>query len=147
MEVTIMTGKRYIKIIFALVVIVIVAFGSVALYRLGFAHGAMTNITISEGGDLSMLPYGRYPMGWHYGPRMGLLGFFPLLCFGGFFFLFLLFGFGFITRKRAWMHPHGSGSHPKNWEHYGSPPWGAGERSQEENQPAADSESPSEKKD
>jgi len=142
-----MTGKRIFKVIFALVVVAVIAFGSLAIYRLGFAHGAMTNITLPEGSEslgeaFGRMPYRHMPLGWHYGPRVGFLGMFPFLCFGGFFFLMLMFGFGFMARKRAWMHHYGPGSHPSHWKHEGTPPRGPGCPPWEQKQPEADPDTP-----
>jgi hypothetical protein len=141
MEVIIMTGKRIWRLVFALLIIAGISLGGFALYRMGFAHGAMTNITLPEGGEFPVVPYAYHPLGWHYGPRVGLLGIFPLLCFGGIFFLALMFGFGFMARKRAWMHYYGPGSHPGYWKHHG-PPWGPGKPPWEQEQPKAESETP-----
>ena len=138
-----MTGKRIFKVIFALVVVAVIAFGSLAIYRLGFAHGAITNFTLPEGSEFPMMSYGHMPLNWHAGPRVGLLGIFPFLCFGGFFFLMLMFGFGFMARKRAWLHHYGPGSHPGHWKHEGTPPWGPGCPPWEQKQSKADPESPS----
>jgi hypothetical protein len=121
MEVTIMTGKNIFRFVFALAIIVGLALGGIALYQMGFSHGAMTNITFPEGSEIQVMPYARSPLGWHVGPRVGLLGLFPLLCFGGFFFLVFMCGFGFMARKRAWMHHYGG-----RWKHDGQPPWGWG---------------------
>ena len=43
-----MTGKRIWKVVFISVVVAVLVFGSIALYRLGFAHGAMTNFSFPE---------------------------------------------------------------------------------------------------
>ena len=133
--------SRFIwRAIFALVVIVGLALGGIALYQMGFSHGAMTNITFPEGSEFPMMPYAYHPLGWHTGPRIGLLGLFPLLCFGGFFFLMLMCGFGFMARRRAWKH-YGPESHHEYWKHYG-PPWGPGRPPWAEDQPKT--EAPSE---
>ena len=137
-----MKGKNIWKVIFALVVITVLAFGSVALYRLGFSHGAMTNITLPEGSDFSVMPYAHRPLGWNFGPRVGLMGIFPLLCLGGFFFLVLMFGFGFMARKSAWMR-YGPGANPDYWQHHGPPHWGPGRPPWEQEKTEADSESSS----
>lgn len=140
-----MTGKRIWKLIFALIITVGLVVGGIALYQMGFAHGTMSNITISEGGEFPAMPYAYRPLGWwHYGPRVGLLGLFPLLCFGGFFFLVLMFGFGFMARKRAWMHHYGPGSHPGHWKQYGPPPWGWGRPpwTQDQSESASEASSP-----
>jgi hypothetical protein len=143
MEVTFMTGKRIWKLIFALIIIAGLAVGGIALYQMGFTHGAMTNLTLPESGQYPLVPFGHLPLGWHSGPRMGLLGFFPLLCFGGFFFLVLMFGFGFMARKRAWMHHYGPGFHPGHWKQSGPPPWGPGRPPWTQDQPETESEIPS----
>ena len=132
--------SRFIwRAIFALVFIGILTLGGISLYRIGFADGAMTTITIPEGSESLMMPYAHRPLGWHYGPRVGLLGLFPLLCFGFFFFLMLMCGFGFMARRRACKH-YGPGSYPEHWKHHG--PWGPGHPSWEQAQPETETESP-----
>lgn len=138
-----MTGKNIFRFVFALVIIVGLALGGIALYQMGFSHGAMTNITFPEGSEFPVTPYTLHPLGWHYGPRVGLLGLFPLLCFGGFFFLALMCGFGFMARKRAWRH-YGPGWSHEHWKHHGPPPWGSGRPPWAEDQPEAEAEVPSE---
>lgn len=135
-----MKGKFVWKVFFILVVIAVLALGSVAIYRMGFTHGVMTNISLPESGEYPMVPFKPRPLGWHAGSRIGLLGLFPLLCFGGFFFMLLMFGFGIMSRKRAWSH-YGPGSHPSNWKHH-KPPWGPGCPPWEQDQPEAQSETP-----
>ena len=136
-----MSGKRFLfKGLLVLIIVIMLAVGGIAIYRAGFTHGMMTNITLPEGSEFpgdafGRMPYGLMPLGWHTGPRVGLLGIFPLLCFGGFFFLMLMFGFGFFARKRAWMH------HPEHWKHPG-PPWGPGRPPWVQDQPEAESEAP-----
>ena len=130
-----MIGKWIFKFIFALLIIAGLVLGGIALYQMGFSHGAMTNITFPEGSEIQVMPYAHHPMGWNAFPRVGLLGLFPLLCFGGFFFLILMFGFGCMTRKRAWMHHYGG-----HWKHHGPPPWAGG-------QPEAGTETPTTEKD
>jgi hypothetical protein len=137
MEVIIMTGKNIFRFIFALAIIAGLALGGIALYQMGFSHGTMTNFTLPEGSEIQVMPYAHYPMGWHAGPRVGLLGLLPLLCFGGFFFLVFMCGFGFMARKRAWMHHYGPG-----WKHHGPPPWGQGRPPWAEGQPEAGTEAP-----
>ena len=61
------------------------------------------------------MPFGHMPYGRSIGPRVGLLGLFPLLCFGGFFFLLVIWGLGFFARRRAWMH-YGPGAYPQSLE-------------------------------
>jgi hypothetical protein len=143
MEVIIMKGKFIWRMIFALLVITVFTLGSIAIYRMGFTHGAMTNITLPEGSDFPVTPYAHRSLGWHYSPRLGLLGIFPLLCFGGFFFLMLMFGFGFIARKRSWMHHYGPGPYPGHWKHHGTPPWGPDKAPPPDTQNEAKPESPS----
>ena len=134
-----MTGKLIWKVLFALVIIAGLLLGAAALYQIGYTHGAMTNITLPEGGEFPVMPYAYRSLGWHAGPRVGLLGLFPLLCFGGFFFLVLLFGFGFMARKRAWRH-YSPGEY---WKHHGPPPWGSGRPPWAEEQSQAESQVPS----
>ena len=135
-----MTGKRIWKFVFALVVITVLAFGGMALYRLGFTHGALTNITLPEGSEFPMMPYAYRPFGGHYGPRVGLLGLFPLLCFGGFFFLALMFGGGCLARRWAWMRY--STKNPEYWKKYGPPHGRPGCPPWADDQPEAVSETP-----
>ena len=141
-----MNGKWIFKTIFALVIIAGLVIGGVALYQLGFSQGAMTTLALPEGGEELVAP-GRfmYP-GWHFGPRVGMLGLFPLLlCLGGFFFLLMMFGFGFAFRKRAWRR-HGAGRHHEYWKHHGPPPWGPDRPCKAEDQSKTESESPPEDK-
>ncbi len=114
------------QVFFALVIITGLALGGMAIYRAGFTHGAMTNLTIPEGAEYPLMPYRHMPYGRGIGPRVGLMGLFPLLCFGGFFFLLLIGGIGFGARKRAWMHHYGPGACPPYGKHHGPPPpwWG-----------------------
>lgn len=136
--------SRFIwRAIFALVFIGLLALGGFAIYQLGFSHGAMTNINLPESSEFPVMPFRYHPLGWHYGPRVGILGFFPLLCFGGFFFLMLMCAFGFMVRRRAWRH-YGPGWHAEHWKHYGPPPWGSGRPPWAEEKPAAESEAPTE---
>jgi hypothetical protein len=109
----------------ALVILAGVTLGGIALYQAGFAHGAMTNFTWPESAEAPLVPHGYQPYARTIGPRAGLLGFFPLLCFGGFF-LLLIASFGFFARRRAWMHCGPEAYHA--WKHHGSPPpwWGTG---------------------
>jgi hypothetical protein len=127
MEVTLMktskTARWIWRLLFALALVAGLTLGGVAIYRIGFTHGAMTNLTLPEGAQSPLMPYGHLPYGRPIGPRVGLLGLFPLLCFGGFFFLTLILGFGLIARKRAWSHHYGPGPHPDDWKHHGPPPW------------------------
>jgi len=142
-----MTGRLIWKVLFALVIIAGLVLGGAALYQMGFTHGAMTNITLPEDGEFPMLPHGRVPfgyvpLGWHAVPRVGLLGILPLLCFAGFFFLVLMFGFGFMARKRAWRH-YGSGWQHEYWKHHGPPPWGPGKPPWAGDQAQTESDTPS----
>ncbi|MFN2235796.1 MAG: hypothetical protein ACK2U1_16345 [Anaerolineales bacterium] len=117
-----MTGKRIWKIVFALVIVAGLVLGGVAIYQAGFAHGAMTNFNLSEGSEYPSMPFGYMPYERIIRPRVGLLGIFPLLCFGGFFFLLLFSGFGFFARRRVWMHTDPC-AYPNHWKHHGPPPW------------------------
>jgi hypothetical protein len=121
-----MTDKRIWKVIFALVIVVGLVLGGVAIYNAGFTHGAMINITLPEGSEAPLVPHGHMPYGRSFGPRAGLLGLFPLLCFGGFFFLLFFSGLACFARRRAWMH-YGPGA-AQYWKHHGPPPswWGSG---------------------
>ncbi len=120
-----MTGKRIWKVIFALVIIAGLVLGGVAIYKAGFTHGAMTNLTLPDGSEYPMMPFQHMPYGRSIGPRAGLLGLFPLLCFGGFFFLLLVGGMSFCARRRAWMHYGPGAYHP--WKQHGPPPPGWGQ--------------------
>lgn len=114
--------RRIWRFFFFLVVAAGLVLGGIALYRLGFSQGALTNLTLPEGAEAPLVPYGRVPFGWYAWPHFGLLGFFPLLCLGGFFFLMAMSLFGFFGRRRAWM-GYGPGAH-RHWKQYGPPPWG-----------------------
>ena len=135
-----MTGKRIWKVFFAVLVIAGLALGGVAIYNAGFAHGAMTNLALPEGSEVPLVPFHRLPAGWGIGGRVGLLGLFPLLCFGGFFFLVLFFGFGFFARRRAWMHDGPGAYH--HWKHHGPPSWGPGKPPWTEDQSQPESGTP-----
>lgn len=116
-----MSGKRILKVVFVLMIIAGLVLGGVAIYNAGFAHGAMTNLPLPEGSEVPFGTFGHAPYAYRLAPRVGLLGLFPVLCFGGFFFLLLFFGFGFCARRRAWMR-FGQGDH-HHWKHYDPPPW------------------------
>ena len=134
-----MSGKRiFVRGLLALIFAALLIAGGLAIYQAGFARGALTNLSLPESGAYTMLPFAHSPLGWRVWPRIGLLGIFPLLCFGSFFFLMLLFGFGFFARKRTWMH-YPCGPHSDYWKHYGPPPWA-------QNQPEAGGEAPAAEK-
>ena len=136
-----MTARILWRLLFFFVIIVGLAVGAAALYQLGYSQGAMTAMAMPEGSAEMLSPVvGLYP-GWHYGPRVGLLGFFPLLlCLGGFFFLLMIFGFGFAARRRAWW-KCAPGAREAYWKHYGPPPYGPGRPSEEAAQPEKEPES------
>jgi len=137
-----MSGKRiFVRVLLALIFVTLLAIGGAMIYQAGFARGALTNLSLPEGNVFPMAPLRYLPrFGWHAVPRIGLLGLFPLLCFGSFFFLVLLCGFGFFARKRAWMRYHyGPESDPEYWKHYGPPPWGPGRPPWARNQPESES--------
>lgn len=137
-----MTGKRIWKVVFALVIIAGLALGGVAIYRAGFTHGVITNFTPPEGAEYPMIPFGHMPYGRSIGPRVGLLGLFPLLCFGGFFFLLLIGGISFCARRRAWMR-YGPGAY-QHWKQHGPPPpwWGQDKPPWADDQSQTDSDTP-----
>ena len=139
-------GKRIWTVLFALAVILGLALGGVAIYKVGFTHGAMTNLSMPEGAEYPLTPFGHMPYGRAVSPRVGLLGLFPLLCFGGFFFLLLIGGLGFCARRRAWMHHYGPGSQPDYWKHHGPPFWGSGKPPGAEDQTQTESRAPSAEK-
>jgi hypothetical protein len=146
MEVTIMKSRFIWRAFFALVFTGLLALGGIALYQMGFSHGAMANITLPEGSELPMMPFAYRSLNWHYGPRIGLLGLLPLLCFGGFFFLMMICAFGFMARRRAWKH-YGPRWDSEHWKHHGPPPWGPGrppwwQSPGAEDQPEAEPETP-----
>ena len=134
-----MTGKQIWKVVFALAIIAGLALGGVAIYQAGFTHGAMTNFRLPESSEYPVMPFGHMPYGRSIGPRVGLLGLFPLLCFGGFFFLLLMGGFGVFARRRAWMHCE-PGTYPNHCKHHGPPPpwWGQEKPPWAEGQPQAE---------
>jgi len=139
-----MTGKWIWRMVFALLIITGLALGGAAVYKAGFTHGVMTNLTLPEGSEQSVTPYG-VPFGHMYygrgiGPRAGLFVLFPLLCFGGFFLLLLIGGAGFYARRRAWMHD-GPGAYPY-WKHHGPPSWGPGKPPWTEDQSQPESGTP-----
>lgn len=144
-----MTGKRIWKVVFALVIITGLALGGVAIYNAGFTHGAMTNLTLPEGGEYPVESFRHLPYGRGIGPRAGLLGLFPMLCFGGFFFFLLICGFGFFSRRRAWMH-YGPGAYhhqkhhgpPPPWWGWDKPPWAEDQSQTESEPPPAETEGP-----
>jgi hypothetical protein len=116
-----MIGKRFWKVIIALMIVTGLVLGGVVIYQAGYAHGAMTGFSLPANAEHPVVPFDPMLYGYHMGPRVGLLGLFPLLCFGGFFYLLLIFGMGIFARKRAWMH-YGPGAHPHNWRHSEPPP-------------------------
>lgn len=145
-----MTKKRIWRAVIALVIIAGLVLGGVAIYQAGFTHGATTNLRLPESSEYPVMPFGHMLYGRSIGPRMGLLGLFPLLCFGGFFFLLLIGGFGFFARRRAWMH-YGPGTYPNHWKHHGppppwwgqeKPPWAEGQSQKESDTPPAETEDP-----
>ena len=134
-----MTGKRIWGIIFALVIIAALVLASVAIYQAGFARGAMSDFKLSEGSEYPLVPYGHLPYGRSIVPRLGLLGLFPLLCFGSFFFLMVFWGLSFFSRRRAWMYD-GPCTNLHHWKHHGPRPWwGQHKPSEVEGQPKTDS--------
>jgi hypothetical protein len=145
MEVNTMFWKRTIwQILFALVVIVFLAVGGVAIYRVGFTQGAMSDITLPEGNDIYLMPHRMVPHPGYFYPRVGLLGFFPfLLCFGGFFLLMMVFG----ACRRAW-HWKYAGKEQEYWKRRGPgwhwhPHWGPGHPPWGDDQPETESDAPS----
>jgi hypothetical protein len=147
MEVTIMktskTARWIWRLLFALVIIAGLTLGGLAIYKAGFTHGALSNLTLPEGSEYPPMPFGHLPYGRPITPRVGLLVLFPLLCFGGFFFLSLLFGFGLMARKRAWNHHYGPGPHAEYWKHHGPPPWwGQGKPPWAGDQPPSEPDAP-----
>ena len=148
MEVNTMFWKRTIWwILLGLVVVAFLTVGGVAIYKAGFTHGAMTDITLPEGSDINVMPHKMVPYAGYYHPRAGLMGFFPfLLCFGGFFFLMMVFG----ACRRAWYWKYAGKDHPKYWKHHGpwrywkSPHWGPGHPPWADDQPETKSDTPSE---
>ena len=135
-----MTGKQIWKVVFALVIITGLALGSVTIYKVGFSHGVMTNLTLPESSEYPSVPFRHLPYERSILPRVGLLGLFPLLCFGSFFFLLLIGGFGFCSR-RAWKH-YGPGPN-YHWKHHGPPPWWGQEKPPwAEDQPQTESDRP-----
>ena len=117
-----MTGKRIWNIIFMLVIITGLILGGVAVYQAGFARGMMSDFKLPESSEYPLMPYGHLPYGRSLLPRLGLLGLFPLLCFGGIFFLMVFWGLSLFTRRRVWMHD-GPCANPNHWKHHGPPPW------------------------
>ena len=138
-----MTGRRIWRAVFALVIIAALVLGCVAIYQAGFARGAMSDFKLPESSEYPLMPYGHLPYGHSIVPRVGLLGLFPLLCFGGIFFLMVFWGLSFFARRRAWMHA-GPCVNSHHWKHHGPPPWWGQQKPPEsQDQPQADSDSTS----
>ena len=139
-----MFWKRTIwRILFSVVVILLILMAGGLIYRAGFTHGALTEITIPEGSDINLMPHGYAPYSRHFGPRLGLLGFFPFfLCFAGIFLVMMVFGAGrrmmywkYAGKNHKYWKTHGPGHwHGRHWGP-GCPPW-------EEDQPESESENP-----
>ena len=137
-----MIGRRIWRVVFALVIIAALVLAGVAIYQAGFAHGVVNDFKLPESSEYPLTPYGHLPYGRSIMPRLGLLGLFPLLCFGSFFFLMVFWGLSFFARRRAWMHA-GPCDNPKHWKHYGPPPWwGPKEPPKAEGQSQTDSSKP-----
>ena len=117
-----MTGRRIWRVVFAMVIIAGLVLGGVAIYQAGFARGLMSDFKLPESSEYPLIPYGHMPYGRSIMPRLGLLGLFPLLCFGGFFFLIVFWGLSFFARRRPWMHD-GPCTNSNHWKHHGPPPW------------------------
>jgi hypothetical protein len=142
MEVISMTARRIWKIFFAMVIIAALVLGGVAIYQAGFARGVVSDFKLPESSQYPLVPYGHMPYGRSIMPRLGLLGLFPLLCFGGFFFLMMFWGLSFFARRRAWMHD-GPCANPHHWKYHGPPPWwGQGKPPEAGDQSQADSNTP-----
>ena len=139
-----MTGRRiFAGVLLTFIIVTLLVISGAVIYKAGFTHGAMTNLSLPEGREFPMMPFRRMPLGWHAVPRIGLLGLFPLFCLGSFIFLLVLCGFGWISRRHAWQHYYGPGSPPEGWKHYGPPPWGPGRPPWAESQAQTESDIPS----
>ena len=138
-----MTGRRIWRVVFALVIIAALVLAGVAIYQAGFAHGVVSDFKLPESSEYPLTPYGHLPYGRSIMPRLGLLGLFPLLCFGSFFFLMVFWGLSFFARRRAWMNA-GSCVNSHHWKHHGLPPWWGQQKAPEsQDQSQADSDSTS----
>ena len=138
-----MTGRRIWKIFLALVIVAALVLGGVAIYQAGFARGVNSEFKFPESSEYPLIPYRHMPYGRNMiVPRLGLLGLFPLLCLGGFFFLMVFWGLSFFARRRAWMQD-GSSANPYHWKYHGPPPWwGQGKPPEAAGQSQADSNAP-----
>ena len=124
------------KVVLGLVIIGLLVGGGVALYRTGYAHGVMSDMSFEEmpfaHGDVDgMMPYhGMHGMrGYHgYGHfsfgRMLFGGLIFFLIVGGLFRLFGMrrYGYGMPPWAMHKMHHKGKGGPP--WMHHDHPYWG-----------------------
>ena len=122
------------KVVLGLVIVALLVGGGAALYRTGYAHGVMSDMTFEDmpfaRGDVEgMMPYGGMYSGY-YG--RGHMGFFSLgrMLFGGFVFFIIVGGmFRFFGMRRYGMPPwamhrmyHEGKGGP--WMHHDHPYWG-----------------------
>ena len=129
-------------ILLGIVVLAFLAIGGITIYRVGFAQGAVSEITLPEGNEIYLMPHRIVPRPGYYYPRAGLGGFFPLLfCLGSFFLLMLMFGFG---RRHYWVHRDKEywKNHPWPHRHWPGAPWGPGKPPWVEDQPKTESATP-----
>jgi hypothetical protein len=133
-------------ILLGVVVLALLAIGGVAIYRAGFTHGAMTNLTLSEGNEFPAFPHRMVPYRRPFGMRSGLSGFFPaLFCFGGLF----MVGLAFAAFRRRHYWKYADKEYAKYWKHHGPPPywhagpWGPGKPPWAEDQPESEPDAPS----
>ena len=117
---------RLWKVVLGILLLALLVGGGFALYRAGYAHGVMADVTFPDGSFEGIAPFHRMP----YGMRgySGHMGFFPLgrLFFGGLIF-FLLVGaiFRFFGMRHYWaMHRMGyAGEDAPPWMRH-HPYWG-----------------------
>jgi hypothetical protein len=130
MEVIMFKNRKYLGILVAVVLVLLLVAGGFALYRAGFAHGVAANLNIEDLGFMghgdfgSFYDDGRYAaMGHPFSHHGRGFGFNPLGgLFGLFFFgliLFLIFrGIASLFWGRRMHMAYGPHGHP-----WGPPPW------------------------
>lgn len=125
---------RLWKVVLGIVLVALLVGGGAMLYRAGYAHGVMSDVSFEEmpfahGDTDGMMPGYGMPYGGMRGYH-GQMGFFPLgrLLFGGLIFLLILGCiFRFFGMRRYWamnrMDYEGKGAPPWMW-HHRHPYWG-----------------------
>ena len=139
-----MFWKWFWKVIAILLVLAIFVGGGIAIYKIGFTHGAAADLWTSEEGGFIHPPGGHYFTPYAR-PRMFFPGFGLFL--GFLLVMFLFGGIGRMIRHRYWrkqgMPPY-KGPYPTHcgpgWHKYHHPFWGEGpwSRDQSDEQPTGD---------